>query len=412
MSQNNARIIQKDILTDLISTEAGDSEVIDLNGANKFSCQAIYDVSAPSAKTFDSPQLSSLVNQSLTYTSVDPGESANDISIELSDTGVPSQPLEINVTVSAIQVNLELDAGVASELIEQDLTYTAQDVGEDGDLITITYENDGTAGAETVDVTGTDIVVHMDDTAITGSTADDILAAIEASIPASALVSVAVTGVGANVQAASAETPLAGGADPAIVTTGDALKAAINADSPGAADLVLVSGSNASVLVILAETNLAGGTDGEVNVDDSELSIPSHGFPSGFKIRLTTTGTLPAPLLTATDYFVIVIDDDTIQLASSLVNALAETNIELEDAGSDDAVHTATGVALAGATITFQKSNDGTNWINIQSATSITVDGSVMLNQPNVSYRYFKAVKALTAGVVDLQAHILVLGDD
>ena len=33
-----------------------------------------------------------------------------------------------------------------------------------------------------------------------------------------------------------------------------------------------------------------------------------------------------------------------------------------------------------------------------------------MLEQPDVSYRYFKAVKAITAGVVDLQALILVIG--
>lgn len=515
MSQYNSRLLYQDVLADVGSTSAGDSEIVDLDGASKFSCQAVYDVQAPDAKTFDSPELATLVDQSLTYTAVDAGAAGNDITIEYVDTGVPlqalevsvdgdaitvnleldagtastlvdqdltytavlagvagdeitieyvdtgvpSQALEVNVVGSAISVNLELDAGTASTLIEQDLTYTAQEVGVAGDLITITYEGDGVSGAETVDVTGTDIVVHMDPTAVTGSTADDILAAIEASVAADALVAVVVSGTGANVQAASAETPLAGGVDPAIVSTGDEVKAAVNGDdpgaadlvlvsgtqagvvtalaatplsggvdpaivstgddvkaavngdSPGAADLVLVSGSNASPVTALEPTPLAGGSDGEVNVEDSEITIPSHGFPEGFKVRLTTTGTLPAPLLTATDYFVIVIDANTIQLAESLAEALAGTEIELTDAGSDDAVHTVTGVALAGASVTFKKSNNMIDWVTIQSATSITVDGSVMLEQANVSYRYFMVTKALTSGVVDLQANVLVIGD-
>lgn len=411
MSENNARILEKDIMADLIDAEGGDSEIVDLNGASKFSCQAVYDVSAPSAKTFDSPLFAALVNQSLTYTAVTAGADGNDISLELLDTGVPSQALEINVVADAISVNLELDAGTASELEEQDLTYTAVDVGVAGDSITIQYIGDGASGSETVDVTTTHIVVHMDPTAVTGSSADDILAAIEASVPASALVSVAVTGTGVTVQAVVAETPLAGGVDPAIVTTGNALKTAINADSPGAADLVLVTGANASALVVLAETNLAGGSDGEVDVASDEITIPSHGFSTGLKGQLTTTGTLPDPLMTGTDYFVIVIDSNTIQFAETLVDAEAGTPIDLADAGADGSVNTFTATALAGASVTFQKSNDAENWLDIQAATSISADGSVLLSQPNVAYRYFKAVKGLTSGIFNLKCNTLVIGD-
>jgi hypothetical protein len=306
MAAYNARVIEKDCFT-LSSTEHGDSEVIDLNGASKFSCQAVYDVQAPSAKTFDD--------------------------------------------------------GAVSTLIVQDLTYSAVDRGVAGDDITIQYVGDGVAGAETVDVTDTAIVVHMDATVIVGSTADDIFAAVQASIPASDLVDVVVSGTGATVQAVAAATPL------------------------------------------------AGGVDSEVIVADSTFSIPTHGFTTGLKIRLTTTGTLPAPFLTGTDYFVIVVDADTVQLAASLDDALAGTAITIVDEGSDSGVGTLTAVALAGASVTFQKSNDGENWVNIQSATSITVDGSVLISQPDVSYRYFKAVKALTAGVVDLAAFVLVIGD-
>ena len=90
---------------------------------------------------------------------------------------------------------------------------------------------------------------------------------------------------------------------------------------------------------------------------------------------------------------------------------MAGTQIDITNQGSDGGVGTVTAVALAGASATFQKSNDGVNWVDIQAATTITVDGSVLLVQPNVSYRYFRVSKALTAGVVAMQALVLVVGD-
>lgn len=64
-----------------------------------------------------------------------------------------------------------------------------------------------------------------------------------------------------------------------------------------------------------------------------------------------------------------------------------------------------------GATVTFQASNDQVNWTNIQSATSISGNGSTFLEVANVSYRYFKAVKAISSGEVDLECYTLVIGD-
>lgn len=103
---------------------------------------------------------------------------------------------------------------VAAELEVQDLTYTAVQAGVFGNSITITYlDPGGNDEALDVSVVGTDIVVSLATGgagAIT-STANDILAAIEASAEASELVTVAVTGTGTDVQTAAAEAPLADG---------------------------------------------------------------------------------------------------------------------------------------------------------------------------------------------------------
>lgn len=148
--------------------------------------------------------------------------------------------------------------------------------------------------------------------------------------------------------------------------------------------------------------------------DESDPDHPSqfekadHGLVTGLKVQIATDDTLPDPLVVLTDYWVIKIDDDFFQLAASLSDAVAGIPIDLVDVGVG--TQTVTAVALAGASVTFQESNDNVNWTNVQTATAITVDGSVVLKQ--IAYlRYFKAVKALTAGAVDLKALTLVIGD-
>jgi len=103
------------------------------------------------------------------------------------------------------------DEGVFASLEEGDLTFTAIEKGVDGNSITIALVDGGTAGSEEVEVTGTDIVVSMDDGV---STAQEIADAIEASEDAMALIGVEVaSGQGAVAQDAFSEAPLADGAD-------------------------------------------------------------------------------------------------------------------------------------------------------------------------------------------------------
>lgn len=547
----------------------------------------------------------SLVNQGLTYTAQSIGPGGNSISIELVDTTTPSQPLEVNVTGDAISVNLELNDGTIASKVVQDITYYANDpgvagnditftmlttypdavleiienypemditpsgsspvvayvqiqdifynatdptLGPDGNNLSIAYLNDplvtpnsgeyiewsggnegiyhmvsgvsnaqslydalqasgfqnlitgtitgnpltaqvavaetflanGSYGGDPISTateiadainaysggfvnavvtgTGSNIQVPFDYVNLEGglppqivSTANNVKAAVNADVDASALV--LVSGAGAVPLVVLAETNLAGGANAVITSTANDVKAAVNADvsasalvdvsgadasalSPlatthlaggqdssvvstannvkaavnadvDAAVLVLVTGAGAVPLSAISPTNLIGGQDGEVNVGASEFDIPSHGFTTGLKVRLTTTGVLPAPLMLMTDYFVIVIDADTIQLATTLQHALDGIFIVLTNAGTG--VGTMSPVSTSGF-VTFQASNNSTVWDNIQAPTSITATGTVICNQPDAAYRYFKAVKTVSEGQFDLQGLILVIG--
>ncbi len=66
------------------------------------------------------------------------------------------------------------------------------------------------------------------------------------------------------------------------------------------------------------------------------VTIAGHGLLTGDgPLRLTTDmADLPLNLLTATDYWVIKIDANTLYLATSVANALADTRVDIGDAGT------------------------------------------------------------------------------
>lgn len=68
----------------------------------------------------------------------------------------------------------------------------------------------------------------------------------------------------------------------------------------------------------------------DVVVATEIITVPTNNsLYNGTVVRLTTTGTLPTGLSLATDYFVIRLSATTIQLASSLANALAQVPIPI-----------------------------------------------------------------------------------
>jgi hypothetical protein len=148
----------------------------------------------------------------------------------------------------------------------------------------------------------------------------------------------------------------------------------------------------------------------------NSVTIPTHGFFDGLKGQLTTTGTLPAGVTTATDYFIIVVDANTVQFAASLADALAGTAIDITDEGSG--VHTFTPTSLAGGAVKIQKSNspakevlagDGT-WDDVAAATSITADANVWFEKDRPTYRWIRVHYTLTAGSMSTDNYVLVKG--
>jgi hypothetical protein len=118
------------------------------------------------------------------------------------------------------------------------------------------------------------------------------------------------------------------------------------------------------------------GTSAAVNTSTDRVTLAAHGQVTGSKVALTTAGTLPTGV-TATNYWLIVIDANTFQFASSLANAAAGTAIDLTTPGFGTHTITPALLATTGAVAKLQVSNDGTNFTDVTSATvTITAAGN------------------------------------
>jgi hypothetical protein len=73
-----------------------------------------------------------------------------------------------------------------------------------------------------------------------------------------------------------------------------------------------------------------------VNTGTSQINIPNHGFTTGQSppVFVSNPGTLPTGLSASTPYWIIAVDADHIQFATTLPRALASDAISLSAAGS------------------------------------------------------------------------------
>lgn len=131
----------------------------------------------------------------------------------------------------------------------------------------------------------------------------------------------------------------------------------------------------------------------------SSITITSHGFFTGLKVVLAGTN-LPTGL-SAQAYWVIVIDANTISLASSLDNANLGSKVAITAAGTTaDATLTP---ATLSQVVKLQQSNDGVTWFDVSGIT-VTITGSSdtlwLITAPPTLWH--KVVVTPTSGAMDL----------
>lgn len=181
------------------------------------------------------------------------------------------------------------------------------------------------------------------------------------------------------VNAQTTPTPIMGGVDKASVSV-------VYSDAtPGAATFVAAN----------VKTN--------VQSPASSITVTAHGFVTGLKAPLTGTN-LPTGL-SATNYWIIVIDANTVSLATSYANAVAGTKVAITGAGTTaDAALTPS--VLGSAVFKLQASNDNSNWVDLTSMTvTISAAGISLFRLGSIDYAYLRCnLAAVSAGALTINA--------
>lgn len=154
------------------------------------------------------------------------------------------------------------------------------------------------------------------------------------------------------------------------------------------------AGSTAFACVITVDANSAG-TFAAASLSANKVTITAHGFKTGLIGQLTSAGSLPTGLSLSTNYYIIVIDANTVSFALNYANAIAGTAIAISG-GSGNSTFTPT--ALAGGTIQPQWSSDLVTWISIGSPTSITATTNFGVTQDRPPFSYMRLIFGVTAG--------------
>lgn len=250
-------------------------------------------------------------NNDLDFKAVDPGTAGNGIRIAYVDPADVNTAEIVRVTNDAtgplITVTLKQTAsgGTRATLStnltgnNNDLTFTSTVQTTTGNSTTIAYVDPaGNNAVLSVSVTGSAITVNLA-TGVAGaitSTAAQIKTALDASVPAAALITTAnkAANDGTGVVTAMTATALAGGITGSITSTGATVKAAIQAD-PQASALVYVANKSGNdgtgIVTAMSATALTSGATGSAGADTSHI-VNAATLSSSATDGLTETLTL------------------------------------------------------------------------------------------------------------------------
>ena len=162
----------------------------------------------------------------------------------------------------------------------------------------------------------------------------------------------------------------------------------------------------------ISVANTTQGVNSIVNVANNTITLAAHGYTTGLKGQIAIdAGSLPTGLSGSTDYFVIVVDANTVKLAASLADALAGTAIDIEDQGTADKTLTFTPTSIAGGVVHLEGSNDRATWFDITNMTAnITATGSAVWHVTDAAYIFTRVNATLTAGQITIAGVIAQKG--
>jgi len=150
--------------------------------------------------------------------------------------------------------------------------------------------------------------------------------------------------------------------------------------------------------------------DGDVSVADNTITKTAHGCKTGLKVAASNSGGALPGGTSATTYYIIRVDADTVKLATSQANALAGTAVDITSAAGGG-THTLTPNVTVAGTIKLQKNIEPGDQTAIWSdillmSASISGAGTTTFSLSDFCYQNVRLHSTFTSGQVSLYARI------
>lgn len=117
---------------------------------------------------------------------------------------------------------------------------------------------------------------------------------------------------------------------PSETPTSGTLRVALNSAIEKRIRYESYSGNDYTILA--PDTFVDGDVDTTDGASGNSINLTNHNFVTLDRVRLTSSGTLPAGLALATDYWIIRLDANNFQFAASVADAVAGTDVDITGA--------------------------------------------------------------------------------
>jgi hypothetical protein len=163
-----------------------------------------------------------------------------------------------------------------------------------------------------------------------------------------------------------------------------------------------------AIVASASQDTIVDKTFTSANVSLSVITIASHGYKLGLKVRFTTTGTLPSGLSLATDYYLTDFSSNTLLISTSYANALAGSYVTLTDGGSG--THTINIQTASPVDILLQGTIDGSTWVYVNNSTKELSSVPYMLEHETAFYHKLRVLLVVASGQYSVNAKIMIKG--
>lgn len=182
-----------------------------------------------------------------------------------------------------------------------------------------------------------------------------------------------------------------------------------------------VTSSTPAAMSAPAPGALSGGSAASTTIGSQTIAITAHRFTTPLSVLLTTAAAistaLPTPLLDQTTYYVIALNPNQIALATTSARALLGLGAVITSSSAQataDLFTLSPLIFTKTSTMTWQTSNDGTNWVSSATFTSTTATGATdnLYDFGFLNMRYLRLdVKPPDTGAINLTVPVYIKQD-